>query len=107
MLKTEGSWRYRMASNFKISLQKNSETLHIQLTGDFDGTSAYQLIHVLKNHSRTCTRILINTGSLKEVHLFGKNIFGKNLGFLNRESCLLNFTGKRALEFASYGLMES
>lgn len=63
MLRTEGSWWYNAASNFKISLRKNSETLHIQLTGDFDGTSAYQLIHVLRNHSRTFTRILINTGS--------------------------------------------
>jgi len=96
-----------MASNFKISLRKESETLHVRLKGDFDGTSAYQLIHALKNHSRTCRRILINTGSLKEVHLFGENVFRKNLGFLNPQSCHLHFTGKRASEFSSYGLMES
>ena len=40
--------------------------------GDFDGMSAYQLLHVLKNHSRTCKRILINTGSLKRPPVWEK-----------------------------------
>jgi len=92
-----------MANNFKISVVKKSADLHIKLKGDFDGTSAYQLICVLKNHSNTCARIFINTGSIKAVHLFGKNVFHKNLEFLNRQSCRLFFTGRKASEFASYG----
>ncbi len=31
-----------MASNFRIYVQRNSNDLHIQLEGDFDGTSAHQ-----------------------------------------------------------------
>jgi len=96
-----------MANNFKMSIKKERENLHIQIRGDFDGMSAYQLLHVLKNHSRTCKRILINTGSLKEVHLFGKNLFRENLEFLNRQSCALSFTGRRASEFALDGLTET
>ena len=92
-----------MANNFKICVRKKSADLHIKLKGDFDGTSAYQLIRVLKNHSNTCTRIFINTGSLKAVHLFGKNVFHKNLEFFNPKSCLLLFTGQKASEFTSYG----
>jgi len=92
-----------MANNFKICVRRKSAELHIKLKGDFDGTSAYQLIRVLKNHSITCTRIFINTSSLKAVHLFGKNVFHGNLEFLNRKSCLLFFTGQKASEFASYG----
>jgi len=92
-----------MASNFKISLRKKSDSLHIQLKGDFDGTSACQLIRVLKNHSGIVGRIFINTGSLKTVHLFGKNVFHGNLEFLNHQSCLLFFTGQKASEFTSYG----
>jgi len=92
-----------MANNFKICVRKKSADLHIKLKGDFDGMSAYQLIHVLKNHSNTCTRIFINTGSLKAVHLFGTNVFHKNLEFLNHQPCLLFFTGQKASEFSSYG----
>lgn len=95
-----------MASNFKISLRKKRDNLHIQLKGDFDGTSACQLIHVLKSHSSTSTRIFINTGSLKEIHLFGKNVFRNNLEFLNQQRGLLSFTGKRASDFASEALTE-
>jgi len=92
-----------MANNFKISVLKKSADLHIKLKGDFDGMSAYQLIHVLKNHSNTCTRIFINTSSLNAVHMFGKNIFHKNLEFLNPQSCRLFFTGRKVSEFTSYG----
>jgi anti-anti-sigma regulatory factor len=94
-----------MANNFKMSLQKQSESLHIRLSGDFDGTSAHQLLRTLRNHSRTSKRILISTGSLKEVHLFGKNVFHKNLEFLNGQACDVRFTGKRASEFTSEGSM--
>jgi hypothetical protein len=92
-----------MANNFKINVLKKSADLHIKLKGDFDGMSAYQLIRVLQNHSNTCARVFINTGSLKAVDLFGKNVFHKNLGFLNRQSCRLFFTGRKASEFTSYG----
>jgi hypothetical protein len=92
-----------MANNFKISVLKKSADLHIKLKGDFDGMSAYQLIRVLQNNSNTCTRIFINTGSLKVVHLFGKNVFHTNLEFLNRHTCRLFFTGRKAAEFTPYG----
>ena len=92
-----------MANNFKISVLKKSADLNIKLKGDFDGMSAYQLIRVLQDHSNTCTRILVNTSSLKAVHLFGKNVFHKNLEFLNSHSCRLFFTGRKVLEFTSYG----
>jgi len=92
-----------MANNFKISVLKKSADLHIKLKGDFDGMSAHQLIRVLKNHSNTCTRIFINTSSLKAVHLFGKNVFHEKLEFLKRPSCRLFFTGQKGSGFTSYG----
>ncbi len=103
MLDAEIAKRRVMANNFKINVQKKSADLHIKLRGDFDGMSAYQLIGVLKNHSHTYQRIFIHTGSLKEVDLFGKNVFHENLDFLNRQSCRLIFTGRKASEFISYG----
>jgi len=95
-----------MASNFKVSFRKKRDTLHIHLKGDFDGMSAYQLLRVLKAHAGMVQRIFIKTGSLKSVHLFGKNVFHGNLEFLNRKPCDLRFTGQKATEFTSYGLME-
>jgi hypothetical protein len=90
-----------MANNFKVSCRKEKDTLHIRLKGDFDGMSAYQLLHVLKDHAGIVKRIFINTGSLKTVHLFGKNVFHRNLEFLHRQPCLLFFTGQKASEFNS------
>jgi len=77
-----------MANNFKIRDLKKSTDLHIKLKGDFDGMSAYQLIRVLKDHSKTCSRIFINTSSLKAV---------------NRHSCRLFFTGQKGSELTTYG----
>lgn len=90
-----------MANNFRISCRRKKDSLHVRLKGDFDGTSAYQLLHVLKDHSSAYRKILVNTGSLKEVHLFGKTVFRRNLDFLNRQPCDLLFTGQKASEFAS------
>lgn len=92
-----------MANNFRVSFQKKKSNLHVHLKGDFDGTSAHQLIRVLRNHSGTCRKILINTQSLKEVHLFGMNVFHRNLEFLNQQACDLMFTGQKASEFTSHG----
>jgi len=40
-----------MASNFRIFLQQNSDNLHVKLSGDFDGSSAHQLINMIKNYN--------------------------------------------------------
>ena len=36
-----------MASNFKISVHRNSDSLDLKLMGDFDGTSACELLNVM------------------------------------------------------------
>jgi hypothetical protein len=36
-----------MASNFGIAIDKNSGGLGLKLAGDFDGTSAYELIYAI------------------------------------------------------------
>jgi hypothetical protein len=38
-----------MASNFRIYCHQNKDNLHLKLMGDFDGSSAYELINTLKN----------------------------------------------------------
>ena len=37
-----------MAKNHKIFVHRNSENIHMKLSGDFDGSLAYELLNLLK-----------------------------------------------------------
>ena len=53
-------WEERdMANNIEISMRRTSDSLSIELTGDFDGASADELLDTLQKH-------LKNTGVLPE-----------------------------------------
>ena len=85
-----------MASNFKFSTYRNSDNIHIKLFGDFDGTSASELINLLKNSTEHVSKIFIHTSCMGEILPFGQKVFFGNLGFLNGESPLLFLTGDEA-----------
>ena len=87
-----------MAANFKISVHKNSENLHLKLTGDFDGSSAHELLDVLKNNCTGTSKVFIHTNCLKRIHPFGLEIFHKKLKALNNRSISVLFTGEEALQ---------
>ena len=60
-----------MAKNFKIKQQKtNKKTLQLELYGDFDGTSAWELIHILNDTVKFST-ITINTTNIGKIYPFG------------------------------------
>ena len=48
-----------MASNFKILVHRNSDSLHLKLVGDFDGTSAHELLNSLTKNARGVRRVFI------------------------------------------------
>ena len=48
-----------MASNFSIFFHRNSDNLYLKLMGDFDGSSAHQLINILKEQTETSTKFPI------------------------------------------------
>ena len=85
-----------MASNFKFSIYRNSENLHIKLFGDFDGTSAFELIHLLKKSTEAVSKIFVHTSCLRKILPFGRKVFLGNLDFLNKDAPLLLFTGDEA-----------
>ncbi len=89
-----------MASNFKISIHRNSENLHLRLMGDFDGSSAWQLLNVLKKTSNRVYKIIIHTSSLNTVYPFGRDTFHSNLSDLNGCPIRLLFTGEHANRIA-------
>lgn len=89
-----------MALNFKISLEQNHKSLHLKLVGDFDGSSALELINTLKAHGRKAEKIFINTRDIFSVHPFGQDVFRKNYSILSKNSHKLIFTGANSGKFS-------
>lgn len=87
-----------MALNFKIIRHQNSENLHLKLIGDFDGTSADELINALRSSRGIHGKIFIHTSSLKSVHPFGADLFKRKCRCIVRQHVIL--TGEYAYEMA-------
>jgi len=91
-----------MAPNFKIFSHQNSDNLHLKLMGDFDGSSAYELIHALEKYNGNSGKVFIHTCALSSVHPFGLNVFQKN-GSIKKLSQSLTFTGEYGATIAPQG----
>lgn len=90
-----------MAANFRIVTHRNDENLHMKLLGDFDGSSAWELINSLDAHRFGISRVFIHTNSLKHVDPFGRGILEKNLNDVTGISIRVIFTGEKASELNS------
>lgn len=89
-----------MSPNFRISMHRNSENVHLKLVGDFDGTSAFELLNVLKKHSNGVRRLFIHTSCLRNIYPFGRAVFRSNLSELNGHQVRIIFTGENAGQIA-------
>ena len=90
-----------MASNFQIFSCKTRDSLHLKLHGDFDGNSAHELINTLIDADSNFWEIFIDTDGLKTVHPFGRAVFEKNLGILNKKLNNLIFVGRNGHKISS------
>jgi hypothetical protein len=98
-------WRCRkeenvMASNFRIFINRNNNRLELKLAGDFDGTSACELLNTLSERCDGVDSVLVNTSRLKEIYPFGQDTFHNNLYRLRKKAIRLVFTGKKAMSIA-------
>ncbi|MCU0596230.1 MAG: hypothetical protein MUC98_12335 [Desulfobacterota bacterium] len=89
-----------MASNFRVVVWREGESVHLKLVGDFDGSSACELLETVKDHSVGGHRVLICTNSLKKVHPFGVHVFEKKLGEMKHSPFRIFFTGAHAKKIA-------
>ena len=89
-----------MASNFQIFSFKTKDSLHLKLSGDFDGSSAHELINTLINHSAGLWDIFIDTNNLKTIHPFGIDVFQKNLNGIKKQLKNLIFVGANKYKIA-------
>ena len=89
-----------MALNFRIAVHKDDENLHLKLMGDFDGSSAWEVINSLQANRLGISRIFIHTASLKKIHPFGVGILHSHLLDPIGKSVSVVYTGENALELA-------
>jgi hypothetical protein len=82
-----------MATNFRIHINKHRGAHHIKLVGDFDGSSAFELINMLKTHFGKSGKITVDTSGLFSILSFGVDVFKKNFA-LNKRDYGVAFTGK-------------
>jgi hypothetical protein len=85
-----------MASNFEITVEKNRDGVGLELEGDFDATSAYELIYAIKKLPEDTVKISIHTHSLKNIYPFGLDVFHRFMSPFNGQSSKIVFTGNHA-----------
>ena len=78
------------------------DNLHLKLMGDFDGSSAFELINTLKKYRGIAGRVFIHTCFLSSVHSFGLDVFQKNY-LIKKLSRILTFTGEYGNRMAPHG----
>lgn len=89
-----------MATNFQYFSKQTKNSLNLKLYGDFDGNSAFELIHALNAQKAGPHKIFIDTNGLHAIHSFGKDVFQNNRGTLSRRFDKLIFIGKNKHHFA-------
>jgi ABC-type transporter Mla MlaB component len=82
-----------MALNFHIDRKREQNKLHLWLQGDFDGSSAMELVDELKNFSDLADTIYIHTQDISLVQPFGREVFLKTRPYYKRACEKLIFTG--------------
>ena len=94
-----------MAINFKVTLRQNPNEIHLRLNGDFDGSSACELLNILEKSCQLVSRVFIHTNGLRYIYPFGSSLFRNHLSDLkHRKHLLLEFTGGHARELDPDGV---
>ncbi len=89
-----------MASNFRLSARHSNRDVEVRLNGDFDGTSACELLNFLRDMCNGAVRVFVDTQGLQEVYPFGVDTFQNNLYLLKGLHLRLSFTGRNAASIA-------
>jgi anti-anti-sigma regulatory factor len=91
-----------MAGNFKINVSKFGDCVCLKLKGEFDGSSACELLNLLDDGKLSGnSKILVDTDSLKHIHPFGLDVLHGGLNKNKLKEVSLVFTGKKSARFAS------
>lgn len=89
-----------MAKNFRISTHRSSDSLHVRLIGDFDTSSAKELLDLLYKSCQGATKVFIHTSFMERIHPFAQKTFQKRIGSLRELNIRFVFTGDNAERLA-------
>lgn len=90
-----------MAENFQIATKKINDQAFIIISGDFDGSSAFELINFINSSCPECNQIVVNTSKLNKIHPFGRKIFKSKEYLFKNSSKQVVFTGGHAKELTN------
>lgn len=85
-----------MASNFEITLDRIDDPIVMNLEGDFDATSAYELIYAIKKLPEKTTEVSIHTNGLNDIDPAGMDVFGRFMQDLNSRPRRISITGEHS-----------
>ena len=84
-----------MAKNFYIAAREGkNRVLTIQLFGDFDASSAWELINLLDDSIDKPNKLTIDTNGLRVINDFGLSVFLPRLSRLNKTLADVEVVGK-------------
>lgn len=84
-----------MAANFRVNTKEiSNQSMALQLFGDFDASSACELINVLDQRVKTSSKVAIDTDGLKTVNVFGLDVFLLRMSRLNSTRADIKVTGR-------------
>ncbi|MCB2168904.1 MAG: peptidylprolyl isomerase [Deltaproteobacteria bacterium] len=92
-----------MSANFEIDFKDSNGNLHIDLKGDFDGSSAWELINLIHEKYNGLGRVYIDTEKLGCVHPFGVSVFRRRLNPIWLPLNRLFVKGKKGFDIAPKG----
>ncbi len=96
-----------MSLNFNIYMHRNSENIHLKLIGDFDDSSANELIGFIEKNCKDVYKVYIHTNGLGKIDPFGCEIFQNNFKRLNSLSERFVFTGDNPIHMENIERMAS
>jgi stage II sporulation protein AA (anti-sigma F factor antagonist) len=84
-----------MAKNFRVCAKEISkQSLALQLFGDFDATSACELIDILDDMVKKNDKVAIDTDGLKTINAFGLAVFLPRISRLDKKRTDIEVTGR-------------
>jgi len=92
-----------MSNNFRVEHKKSNGNLHLRPKGDFDGSSAWDLIHLMREKYDGKGRVFIDTKDLQDVHSSGCSTFRCRFQQGGVPADCLFFKGKKGFEMAPDG----
>ena len=84
-----------MALNFRVCVKKiSNQCMTLQLFGDFDASSACELIDLLDKSVKKSSNVAIDTDGLRTINAFGLEVFLPRMTTLNNTRADIQVTGR-------------